>query len=152
VVTEVSVMGETPDAIGWYGRLAILIECKASKADFLADVKKFFRAYPAMGIGSHRYYLTPVGMLEASEVPAGWGLIEFDGRRYKIIRESAPFAESNRDQEVSILISTLRRVGNLKPRGVSIRHYVMQSKCTATVHTEEWSETDAVPVCASATP
>ena len=32
--------GEIPDAIGWKNGRSILIECKATRADFLSDKKK----------------------------------------------------------------------------------------------------------------
>ena len=41
VITEISGGSETPDAIGFRGNSTTLIECKASRSDFLADKRKF---------------------------------------------------------------------------------------------------------------
>ena len=54
---------ETPDVIGFGGhRYSVLIECKASRADFLKDKKKPFRANPEIGMGKLRYYCCPKGL------------------------------------------------------------------------------------------
>lgn len=54
VATKLYVPGfEEPDAIGWWshGR-SLLVECKASRADFLRDAGKPFRRFPGLGMGS----------------------------------------------------------------------------------------------------
>src|SRR4051794_40911464 len=52
--------GETPDAIGWKRRNhSVVIECKISRADFLADAAKAWRVDPECGLGCERYYLVP---------------------------------------------------------------------------------------------
>ncbi|HEX9959843.1 MAG TPA: hypothetical protein VGB00_02855, partial [Pyrinomonadaceae bacterium] len=62
VVSEItSAASEQPDAIGWRGGNSILIECKVSRSDFLADRKKSFREHLEMGMGDYRYFLAPVG-------------------------------------------------------------------------------------------
>jgi hypothetical protein len=72
---------EEPDAIAWRTQPntcrteSILVECKASRADFFADQKKWHRIYRD-GLGDLRWYLTPRGLLDVGEVPDGWGLIE----------------------------------------------------------------------------
>ena len=47
VMSELSTRNsETPDVMGWIGNAhSILIECKASRQDFLADKNKWFRKY-----------------------------------------------------------------------------------------------------------
>lgn len=71
---------EIPDAIGWtYDGRCIVVECKTSRSDFLADQKKPHRQ--GLGVGHERYYLAPVGVLTTADVPAGWGLLVVDGRR-----------------------------------------------------------------------
>jgi hypothetical protein len=68
--------GEIPDVLAIGGRVhSILIECKVSRSDFLADRKKFFRIYPEMGMGSHRIYCAPEGLLRLEELPEKWGLL-----------------------------------------------------------------------------
>src|SRR5215472_16243752 len=73
--------GETPDAIGWKrGCHSVLVECKISRADFLIDQGKPFRRKPSSGMGCERFYLTPTGLIDPKELPAGWGLLELCGR------------------------------------------------------------------------
>src|SRR5260370_41509072 len=63
--------GEMPDVIGWKGTCrSVLVECKVSRADFLADREKPFRKNPQLGIACDRLYLTPAGLIAADELPA----------------------------------------------------------------------------------
>lgn len=67
---------EIPDIIGFFGYCtSMLIECKASRGDFLADKKKSFRQNPSMGMGKYRFYCCPDGMIKKEELPPKWGLI-----------------------------------------------------------------------------
>lgn len=111
--------GEIPDAFGlnfeigfdWSGgrrdellsirARSILIECKASRADFLRDARKPHRQLtdalktpaasgrqqtPVPGVpplGDQRYYLTPRGLLDQAEIPGGWGLLEATARQIR---------------------------------------------------------------------
>ena len=82
--------GEMPDAIGWkHACHSILIECKISRADFLADRDKPFRRKPESGVGCERFYLTPKSLLRLDELPAGWGLLECRNRGVELIHSSA---------------------------------------------------------------
>jgi len=108
---------EEPDAIGFKQGFSYLIECKASRADFLSDKNKPFRKLPASGMGYHRYYMAPVGMLEPSEIPTEWGLLEVyekppmqRSRTVKIAKESVNFYIRNLAAEVSYLVSAIRRL------------------------------------------
>lgn len=67
-------ISEEPDAIGWRdgGRESIVIECKVSRADFLRDKKKY-ASRRGRRMGAHRYYMAPVGLLTAADMPEGWG-------------------------------------------------------------------------------
>lgn len=74
VATELrTYISETPDAMGWRSDKSILVECKTSRADFLADAKKPHRY--GDGIGNERWFYMPDGLVLAPHVPAGWGLI-----------------------------------------------------------------------------
>ena len=73
--------GEQPDALGFRSGVSCLIECKTSRADFLADRKKRFRKDPTLGIGDWRFMLTPKGLIKVDELPEGWGLLETSGKR-----------------------------------------------------------------------
>ncbi len=106
--------GEIPDAIGWKGFCrSVVVECKISRNDFLADSAKPFRQRPEDGLGSERYYLAPVGLIKVEELPHGWGLVEASRTGVRIARKA-----SRRDQrstvglmkEMNLLLASLRRV------------------------------------------
>ena len=62
---QACVSGEMPDAMGWKQAChSVLVECKVTRADFLADRAKPFRLKPEKGVGSERFYLTPAGLLK----------------------------------------------------------------------------------------
>ncbi len=90
---------EIPDAIGWLrSGVSLLIECKASRGDFLSDAVKPSRRSGKVGVpgspaptapepeikpprkteglGAYRFYLAPSGLLAPDEIPEGWGLLE----------------------------------------------------------------------------
>lgn len=115
--------GEMPDAIGWKGGHSILIECKSSRADFVADAKKLFRIYPVSGMGEVRLYLCPEGVISPDELPDGWGLLYVVGKRVE--RIVAPtgnyfphdgpckhFYDRSHVSEIALLVSALRRKEN----------------------------------------
>lgn len=110
--------GEQPDAIGFRHGVSILVECKASRADYLADRAKPFRRDPALGVGDWRFFLCPPGMILEAEMPAGWGLLYALGTRVKPIvgmpgntgwRTDRPF-HGKKDEEAYMLYSALRRM------------------------------------------
>src|ERR1700675_4457211 len=74
---QACVSGEMPDAIGWKRAChSVLVECKVTRADFLADRATLFRLKPEQGVGCERFSLVPAGLLLREELPAGWGLLE----------------------------------------------------------------------------
>ncbi len=114
---RITSISENPDVMGFGGRqFSVLIECKASKADFLADNKKWFRKRPQDGMGYERYFMAPVGMLKPSEIPKGWGLLEVYektprmNRRVCIAVDAEAFQERNRESEIKYLVSAIRRI------------------------------------------
>src|SRR5277367_2990354 len=75
------VTGEVPDVIAWKASCqSVLVECKVSRADFLADAGKPFRTCPEEGLGSKRLYMAPAGMIAPTELPRHWGLLECTSR------------------------------------------------------------------------
>lgn len=106
--------GEMPDAIGWKRTChSVLVECKVSRADFLADGDKPWRREPEMGVGCERFYLAPKGMIRVEELPAGWGLLECHNRKVEMVRAAA--AKNLRTaigfrHEMNLLLASLRRV------------------------------------------
>ncbi|EPN8226486.1 hypothetical protein ACT3QV_004482 [Vibrio alginolyticus] len=79
--------GEQPDVLGLtaYGE-SIVVEVKVSRSDFLADKKKPWRANPQMGMGDHRVYLAPEGLLKVDDIPYGWQLWEVYGKNAPKLR------------------------------------------------------------------
>src|SRR5271166_4939245 len=78
--------GEVPDVIAWKGFCkSVLVECKVSRADFLADAGKPFRQKPEDGMGSQRFYMAPAGMIAAVDLPRHWGLLEVRGREVRMM-------------------------------------------------------------------
>jgi hypothetical protein len=105
--------GEMPDAIGWKRAChSVLVECKISRADFLADREKPFREKSHLGMGCERYYLVPPGILRAEELPAGWGLLEYRSRQIVALQPSAKNLRTANGfrHEMNLLLASLRRV------------------------------------------
>jgi hypothetical protein len=110
---QACVSGEMPDAIGWKKAChSVLVECKVSRADFLADRDKPFRQRPEMGVGCERYYLAPRSLIRIEELPAGWGLLEVCGREIERVKASARNLRSavGFENEMNLLLASLRRV------------------------------------------
>jgi len=131
---------EQPDAIGWRDGVSIAVECKASRNDFRADAKKPHRIYPARGVGDWRLYAAPAGMLHPELLPAGWGLLEWDGKHLKAAHGiprgnchwwNFPFTTTNKRAETQLLVSAIARP-EFKPRhGTALR---------AGIHFEAWAK------------
>lgn len=97
VLTEFTANGsEQPDAIGWRdgGRWSILVECKASVADFKADRHKPSRLAHHLRIGKERWYMVPRGLIAPGDTPLGWGLLEV-GRRQVRVAVAPPQVRGN---------------------------------------------------------
>lgn len=104
---------EEPDVIGWLGHRSSVVECKVSRADFLADKRKPFRSKPELGMGVERWYAAPPGIIRASELPPRWGLIEVDfarNDRVRIVLAPSSHTARNVDGENAFLVSAYRRL------------------------------------------
>lgn len=108
----VSTAYQTPDAIGWKYANSYLVECKVSRSDFHANANKP-SARSGRGVGVHRYFLTPAGLVTAEEVAQKyplWGLLEVGASgRPKLVLE-AGLQESHALSEIAMLTSALRRL------------------------------------------
>ena len=106
--------GEVPDAIGWKGKCrSVVVECKVTRADFLADRAKPFRQNSEIALGCERFYLAPSGLITPPELPAGWGLLECAGRGVEI-RVKSPRRSlrtpAGMEFEMNLLLASLLRV------------------------------------------
>jgi hypothetical protein len=111
--------GEQPDAIGWRDGLSIMIECKASRSDFLADKNKDVRKRPERGMGDWRFYLCPPEIIYPSELPLGWGLLYALPKQIRKVHgmpkgncnwwHQKPF-EGNKRCETQVMYAALRRI------------------------------------------
>lgn len=110
---QACVSGEMPDAIGWKKAChSVLVECKVSRSDFLADRAKAFRVKPEQGVGCERFYLSPAALIQGEELPPGWGLLEFNRGRIEMIHPSAKRLRTavGFGYEMNLLLASLRRV------------------------------------------
>ena len=110
---QACVSGEMPDAIGWKrANHSVLVECKVTRADFLADSGKPFRQKQEQGVGCERFYFTPPALVKPEELPVGWGLLELRRGRIEVIRNSAKNLRSAAGlrYEMNLLLASLRRV------------------------------------------
>ena len=118
VMTERKTIASTeiPDAIGWHSNRSIVVECKASRADFLADRKKAARTAGPNALGAWRFYLTPPGLIKEAEVPSGWGVYEVHDKQirhahgWKWSNAATPPWGPDRDAEVALLLGAIRRL------------------------------------------
>jgi hypothetical protein len=115
--------GEMPDSIGWKQAChSVLVECKITRADFLADRAKPFRQKPEKGVGSERFYLTPPGLVRLQELPAGWGLLELRRGRAEMVHPSAKNLRGAAGfrYEMNLLLASLRRVEvRIEPQSIT---------------------------------
>lgn len=75
ILIETGYRKENPDVFAYTKYYSVLIECKASRSDFLADKRKPFRQDPLQGVGRRRYYLVNEGVAKQEEMPEGWQLL-----------------------------------------------------------------------------
>ncbi len=115
--------GEMPDAIGWKQAChSVLVECKVTRADFLADRDKPFRQKPEKGVGSERFYLTLPALMRLDELPSGWGLLEYRRRRIEMVQPSAKNLRTTAGFrcEMNLLLASLRRVEvRIEPQSIT---------------------------------
>ncbi len=106
--------GEVPDVLGWKASCqSVLVECKVSRSDFLADAHKACRLRPEEGLGSKRLYIAPGGMIAPGELPKHWGLLECTGREVQLVVKPARAdlrTHIGLMKEMNLLLASLRRV------------------------------------------
>lgn len=107
---------EIPDAIGFGEKYSILVECKATEVSFKCDAKKPFRINPELGVGHHRYYMCPEGVIEIKDLPDGWGLIYVKFEKATVICGNddnnfwdVPIFKVNKDNEQKMIRTALQK-------------------------------------------
>jgi hypothetical protein len=115
--------GEMPDAIGWkQASHSVLVECKVTRTDFLADRDKPFRKKPEQGVGCERYYFTAPNLVKVEELPAGWGWLEYRRGRIETMQPSARNLRTAQGfgYEMNLLLASLRRVEvRIEPQSIT---------------------------------
>lgn len=78
-----------PDVIGFNTSESIVIECKTSHNDYLADLKKPHRnLINPKQCGNYRYYLCPHDIISVNELTNGWGLLYTNGKAIFVIKSA----------------------------------------------------------------
>ena len=120
---QACVSGEMPDAIGWKKAChSVLVECKVSRGDFLADRDKPFRLKPESGVGCERYFMAPRSLIRLDELPMSWGLLEVCGCKVDRMKVSAKCLRSavGFQYEMNLLLASLRRVEvRIEPQSIT---------------------------------
>ncbi len=95
---------EQPDVFAWDDAFTtVLVEVKASRADFLRDRGKAWRRTPELGMGVLRWFFAPPGVIQCDELPLDWGLAE--PSRGVVCRRVQPTRQkSNRHAEQRLLL------------------------------------------------
>lgn len=114
-------VNEQPDVIGWKNHGgSFVLECKTSLSDYRADAVKGFRRYPERGMGRLRAYVAPgtlAGRMadELRTLPSEdgrWGVYALGGPKEapKVLLQPQPFPEFATNEEICLLVSSVRRV------------------------------------------
>lgn len=140
VAVELNVYGaENTDVWASFCDCTAVIEVKTSRADFLADKKKYWRRPESAKnqAGNFRCYLAPVGLLRVDEIPDNWGLLEYSEHDNVIyMRKRPPFNYTYNHADLIILQSILRREG-FKEKIYNYRNAVSTIKPQETVRHKE---------------
>jgi hypothetical protein len=122
VVELICAGAEDPDIWATNGSSTTLVEVKTSHSDFMADRKKYARSAQAetLGhtVGNYRYYLAPAGVITKDELPEKWGLLEWDGKKIKMVARAKYFKVQS-EMELAIFTSIMTRI--LRPQTFNFR-------------------------------
>ena len=116
VAVELCVYGaENTDVWGYScgSHTSAVIEVKTSHSDFLADQKKWWRSKEAENggfqAGQRRWYLCPEGVIKPEELPEGWGLLYWDGKKVNHVVNPVMTDRKTSRADMIMLASILRR-------------------------------------------
>lgn len=135
-VEMVTQSAENCDIWATNGYESVVVEVKVSRTDFLRDKKKP-HMQPGMEhllTGNYRYYLTPEGVVGEGDLPEGYGLLVWDGKKISRVKDAARRTVTN-GNDLAMLCSILRREGIL-PRIFDYRNANLMGKASA--HLAPW--------------
>ena len=104
---------ELTDVYATIREKSTIIEVKTSHADFLNDRKKYARSKEAETaknqLGNFRYYLCPEGVIKPEELPEGWGLLYWDGKKVSKVVPAPKCWETDHVFDMFVLCSIIAR-------------------------------------------
>lgn len=109
-------VAQIPDVIGWNSQKCIVIECKTSVADLKRDFKKKCHLY-SKKLGTQKWFLVPeeikekAGKVLYKQSCVGMLFVNSSKKVCVGTLPSAPIVNLERDGEVQMLVSILRRSG-----------------------------------------
>ena len=105
---------EIPDAIGWTTENCIVVECKISKSDFMANCRKDLK------LGDKRYFMVPKTLYEEVKeiIPEGYGVITVNET------DNGPFTRQERFKDSIKFVSCLEsEIRYLRSRILEVQRY-----------------------------
>lgn len=116
-----SLRGEIPDVLGWVrASESHVIECKVSRADLKADLKKPARSSTKLAAGSFRWLCAPKGMVHRDDLYDHWGLIELHKDGLAIHTEATRFNVRATQFELGLTLTAIKWMQ--QATGVTARH------------------------------
>lgn len=129
LIPEVSAPGSTRRAdlvrIGMWASRGTGIdvhEIKVSRADWLRELDEPAKAEAWWPYCNRFWVVAPVGIVQAAELPEGWGLLELpaSGRRFKTVVR--PETRTDIRLTVPLMVETLRRADNQRLGEMDVLH------------------------------
>lgn len=95
------------------GNLKVAYEIKASRADFLREMKQPNKRAAAEKLADECYFVAPHGLIAADEIPEGWGLIVMNKGGLRMVKQ----AKQRRIETlpISFVLSIARRSSEPAP-------------------------------------
>lgn len=104
---------ELTDVYATNRETSTIIEVKVSHVDFLNDQKKYARSKEAEDaghqIGNFRYYLCPEGIIKPDELPIGWGLLYWNGKKIDKVVPAPKKWQTDHKFDMFVLCSIIDR-------------------------------------------
>lgn len=92
----------------------IAYEIKVSRADFAKEIQSPLKRAFAESVSHEAYFVTPVGLVRADEVPEGWGLMVADAGGLKTLKHATQRARV--EWSKTFIVGMLRRVSDPPPQ------------------------------------